>query len=89
MQSLEKGRIVRSTSGHDAGTYYLVIGMRDGKALLTDGHLKKQSAPKKKNLKHLEETGDLLFAERFSQGGSASDEEIRHALKEYRKQNVH
>ncbi len=86
MQPCERGRIVRSISGHDEGMYYMVIGEQGGRVLLTDGHLKKQEVPKKKNRKHLEETETVLFAGRLEEGGRVTDEEIRHALKEYRKQ---
>ncbi len=86
MQSFDKGRIVRSINGHDAGNLYMVLGERDGRVLLADGHLKKRDAPKRKNPKHLTDTGAMLFTGRLTEGGAVTDTEIRHALKEYRKQ---
>lgn len=53
MEGLKPADIVFSTAGHDSGRPFLVLELRDGRALLCDGKLRKLSEPKAKSLKHL------------------------------------
>ncbi len=51
------GDVVKSLSGHDKGSVYVVIGVKDRFVLLADGKNKLLSDPKRKNVKHLGLTG--------------------------------
>ena len=53
VEKLEAGRIVRSVAGHDAGSFYAVVDIREGFCYIADGHLRKLESPKKKNPAHL------------------------------------
>ena len=56
----EKGLIVKSMAGHDAGKYFVVLS-DDGRFLyLADGKERKLSSPKKKNRRHVEFTARVL-----------------------------
>lgn len=80
--NMEAGSIVRSLKGHDAGTYYIVLGEERERLLLADGITKTPAAPKKKNRKHVscEGRADEL-AGRLLEGLSVSEEEIKRTLK--------
>lgn len=82
------GEIVRSKAGRDAGRYFVIKEIiNGGYVLIVDGDLRKLERPKKKKLKHLEATGDLL-QELIPGLNSASkslltNADIRKALKNY------
>ncbi len=81
------GHFACSCSGHDAGTWYVVIAEEDGRLIVADGRLRTVERPKKKNPLHLQvagaavsqETLDLLAGKK---GGA--DEAIRHEIGQYR-----
>lgn len=55
---METGSVVISKAGGDIGKIYLVVGRDEkGYALLVDGKRHKLSAPKKKNVRHIADTG--------------------------------
>lgn len=47
------GDIVVSVQGRDIGERYIVLGFADDKVLVVNGKIRKISAPKKKNPKHI------------------------------------
>jgi ribosomal protein L14E/L6E/L27E len=54
-EGLSVGQLVRSIAGRDAGTYFLVVGVKDSRhVMVADGRLRHISRPKKKNVRHLE-----------------------------------
>ncbi len=55
---METGSVVISKAGGDIGKIYLVVGRDEkGYALLVDGKRHKLSAPKRKNVRHIADTG--------------------------------
>lgn len=50
---LENGKVVRATSGRDAGGYYIVVGSKNDRILIADGKRRKLETPKRKNCRHL------------------------------------
>ena len=51
-----KGMVVKSTAGHDGGSYYVVTAIDGGFAYIADGRERRLAKPKKKNVKHLQRT---------------------------------
>lgn len=60
-QSLIRGQVVRSIKGRDAGKIMVILKIlnRDY-VLLADGKLRKMEKPKKKKVKHLQITYDVI-----------------------------
>lgn len=60
-QSLTCGQVVRSIKGRDAGRAMIVLEISDqSHVLLADGKLRKMEKPKKKKVKHLQITYDVI-----------------------------
>ncbi len=82
------GRLVLSTQGRDKGKIYVIIGMcENGFLLVADGNQRVVERPKRKNPKHVEDTGINAFESTGApdRGEDISDSMIRMAIKEYRK----
>ena len=74
---MKKGDVVISLSGHDKGRIYVVI--QEGEyPLLCVGNRKLLHNPKKKNCKHLKETGERVDLSSYN---PLYDAHIRKALK--------
>ena len=74
---MKKGDVVISLSGHDKGRLYVVI--KEGEyPLLCDGKRKLLENPKKKNGKHLKETGERIDLSAYN---PLYDAHIRKAVK--------
>ena len=56
MYTVEQGRVVRSTAGHDKGEFFVVVGDEGNFVLLSNGKERKLSNPKRKNKRHIAET---------------------------------
>ncbi len=84
---LKTGNFAVSKAGHDKGKPYLVIGLTEGRAFLSDGKSHPKEAPKKKNFIHLQPTAGGLGAEmrRRLEEGMITDEEISCSIREWRK----
>lgn len=55
---METGSVVISKAGGDSGKIYIVVGFDEkGYALLTDGKRHKFGNPKRKNVRHIADTG--------------------------------
>ncbi len=55
---METGSLVISKAGGDSGKIYIVVGFDEkGYALVTDGKRHKLASPKKKNVRHIADTG--------------------------------
>ena len=57
---MKRGTVVKSLLGHDRGTVYVVTEVSENFALVCDGKNKLLSNPKKKNCRHLENTGKSI-----------------------------
>lgn len=53
---IEKGMIVKSIAGHDKDRYYLIVEVSSKSALIADGKRRRLEKPKRKNIKHLQQT---------------------------------
>lgn len=53
---MEKGMIVKSIAGHDKDRYYLIVEACSKSALIADGKRRRLEKPKRKNIKHLQQT---------------------------------
>ena len=51
--TIGSGDIVLSTNGRDKDNYFLVVKVQNGYAFISDGKIRKVTALKKKNIKHL------------------------------------
>ena len=72
------GDVVISVSGHDKGRLYIVIGEKGEFLLLCDGKRKLLENPKKKNRRHLRETGERVTLSTYN---PLYDAHIRKAIK--------
>jgi large subunit ribosomal protein L14e len=86
---IRAGEIVKSRAGRDAGRYFVVKEIIDDSyVLIVDGSLRKLEKPKKKKVKHLEPTGDIidgLIRGFRDEGGRITNKEINRAIKDYLK----
>lgn len=58
---METGSAVVSKAGGDSGKTYVVVGFDEkGYALVCDGQRHKLAAPKRKNVRHLSDTGSKV-----------------------------
>lgn len=87
--TLQVGSIVLSKQGRDKGMYFVVVALDDSYAYLSDGGMRKLSSPKKKNLRHLSNTGTVLqvIAEKLLSSKKVFDSEVKSALRQYNQQN--
>ena len=80
------GSVVYSKRGRDAGGYFMVSEIRDADfVFIADGHTHKLARPKKKNIKHLKNSGHVLegIAEKLIAGKKVFDSEVRSALRSF------
>lgn len=81
------GQFVVSKAGHDKGALYVVTAREGDFVYLCDGRLKMLRAPKKKRCKHVQPINEQIEPEllrRLAGGERVFDEEIKHAIKEYK-----
>lgn len=67
------GNIVRSTAGRDKNHLYVVVALTPNRVMVADGHRRRISAPKPKNIIHLQ----LV---KHQAGRVITDDEVRHIL---------
>lgn len=80
------GSVVYSRAGRDEGRFYVVYEIiDDGNVTIVDGDVRKVAKPKKKKLKHLKNTGEVLepIAEKIRGGEKLYDRTVFEALKKY------
>ena len=74
--------IVRSLAGHDAGMYYMVLGVEGDKLYLVNGKNKKRANPKIKKQKHVQilrgQSEDILSR---MKEGKLNDADVIHRLR--------
>lgn len=74
-----KGSLVYSRAGRDKGGLFLVLSAEENHAYIADGNTRKISAPKRKNVRHLNKTNTVLDMD-FE---NLSDSQLRKALEKY------
>ena len=82
------GQFVTSKAGHDKGALYVVCGQEKDFLYLCDGRLKTYDSPKKKRLKHVQpicKMVDAALRKRLENGEKVYDEEIKYAIKQYKR----
>ncbi len=80
------GNIVLSKAGRDKGRYFVVLGVIDDNfVLIADGDLRKVDNPKKKKIKHLENTGKTSerICEKLAEGIRVTNPDLCRELAEY------
>lgn len=79
MDRFEKGMLVRSKAGHDAGEIFIITGTEDAYVYLADGRLRTLQKRKKKKKKHVQ----IILQQYDIQ--DADDVKIRRIIKEWNK----
>ncbi len=82
----ERGDIVLSRRGHDAGELFCVMDVQGDRVLLADGKRRRASAPKRKNVRHVEHAGSCGHPalEKVRAGEPIRDRELRALLAGFR-----
>ncbi|MCL2696506.1 MAG: KOW domain-containing RNA-binding protein [Oscillospiraceae bacterium] len=57
---MKTGTIIKSTSGRDKGSFYVVVGMDGERPIIADGRRRKLEKPKAKNPKHISKTNNTI-----------------------------
>jgi len=57
---IEKGMVARATAGKECGGLFVVTGVSDKYVFIADGRKRKLSSPKRKSLKHLRFTDNII-----------------------------
>ena len=83
------GSIVLSTQGRDKGMYFVVTAIGKDVYYLADGGMRKLKAPKKKNVKHVSNSGVVLegIAAKLAEGKKVFDSEVKSALRQFNQQS--
>ncbi len=80
-----------STQGRDKGMFFVVVNVdvKKGYVYLADGGMRKLNAPKRKNLKHVSNSGTVLnnIADKFNTGKKVFDSEVKSALRQFNQQS--
>ncbi len=81
----ERGLIVRSKAGRDAGDLFIILRIENDYAYIANGDYRKVDCPKKKKLKHLQLTGSssAVIINKLDAGAEITNKEVRIALAEY------
>lgn len=83
--SVVLGQVVYSKAGRDKGKIFIITGLLDDEYIfISDGDLRRIENPKKKKLKHLVVTKNIvdLIAQKLSTDAKVTNAEIRKALVE-------
>lgn len=75
MQILQ-GSVIISTAGHDKGQLFIAVGNDDRNVFICDGKERKLEKPKKKNIKHVKLTGEMITVSEIT------DKKLRRLLRE-------
>ncbi len=89
MKNIVTGSVVMSTQGRDKDMYFVVVGVGDGVVYLADGGMRRLASPKKKNIKHVSDSGTVLetIAQKLTEGRKVFDSEVKSALRQFCQQN--
>lgn len=72
-----KGLIVKAVAGRDNGKYFVILEADSKCCLIADGKSRKIAAPKRKSIKH------LCFTENVIDLNDITDKKLRRVLSEY------
>lgn len=84
--SLAPGLVVCSKAGRDSGRYFIVLEILSPEyVLIADGQKHRLAHPKKKKVKHLKLTEDVLesIGRKLTEKRQVFDSEVRSALRTY------
>ena len=84
------GKFATSKAGHDKSQLYVIVAVEGDFAFLCDGRLKTLDKPKKKKWKHIQLINTTVSPDlrnRLATGQVVRDEEIKYAIKIYKKEN--
>lgn len=85
------GSVVMSTQGRDKDMFFVVVNVDDkhGYVYLADGGMRKLNAPKRKNLKHVSNSGVMLesIAKKLTTNKKVFDSEVKSALRQFNQQS--
>ena len=85
------GQVVKSRAGRDTGKKFVVIELLDESYVqISNGDLRRIEKPKKKKVKHLELTGEIIepISEKLKMKLKISNSEVRKALSALENNNV-
>ena len=80
MSKFEKGMLVKSLAGHDAGKIYIIVETDEKYVYLVDGKIRTLDRPKCKKKKHVQ-----LILKKYNVSG-ADDTAIKRILKEWKRE---
>lgn len=80
MSKFEKGMLVKSLAGHDAGEVYIIVETDAEFLYLVDGKIRTLDKPKRKKRKHVQ-----LILKKYNVSG-ADDTAIKRILKEWKRE---
>ncbi|NLL70032.1 MAG: RNA-binding protein [Epulopiscium sp.] len=85
MQNCSIGQVVYSKMGRDQGKVFVVVEIDEEYVYLADGKLRKIENPKKKKIKHIQITNNILgnLREKITKGMKVSNADIRKSLKPF------
>lgn len=86
MAPITVGSVVYSKAGRDKGNYFMVLEILDDSYVnVVDGKIRKLDRPKRKKIKHLKNTNDVLeaIAVKVIKGTKIFDAEVFSALRKY------
>ena len=72
-----KGLVVKAVAGRDSGRFFVILGKEDKYCFVADGKSRKLSSPKRKSIKHLSFTGNVIDL------NDITDKKLRKVLGEY------
>ncbi|MCX7748612.1 MAG: KOW domain-containing RNA-binding protein [Clostridia bacterium] len=81
---IKLGQVVRSKAGRDSGKIFIILEVVDESYVhISDGDLRRIEKPKKKKIKHLEFTNEIIESlnEKLEKKQKIINSEIRKALK--------
>lgn len=76
--NVKKGLVVKAAAGRDKYSYFVVLEADERFAYIADGKSRKLEHPKRKNVKHLNPTAEVLCID------GITDKKLRKALSEFK-----
>jgi ribosomal protein L14E/L6E/L27E len=80
---MTRGQVVVSKCGRDKGRFLVVLDVFDTYLFLADGKLRTLKSPKKKKIKHVQQTNHILDLLKPCCGRALQDADIRKQLKKF------
>ena len=79
------GQLVFSKSGHDKGTLFIIIDIKDEYLYLADGKIRKIEKPKKKKIKHVQKVNYVIkeIQEKIQGESNLNNAGLRKAISQY------